>query len=178
MSDSAAGDAGGRYAQRLPRDLITAREAVDAFGMKYERLKFWWMRGKIRYWKVSGRVVVSRAEVLRELRKRDSVTPGKRKDYMGEIAPSSATRPSQAAASPERPARSHAASAPIRPQSVAVSEAGLTGPYPRSLLPTAGGRPVSTPAPTAQREPPTPLPELPDPAPGWVPAGPWDYSEE
>ena len=76
-------------AETIPRDLITSNEALELYGpkygLKYERLKFWWMRGHIRSWTLNKRVLVSRAEVLRELRRRDGVKPRVRKGRQGEL---------------------------------------------------------------------------------------------
>lgn len=77
-------------AQTIPRDLITLREAVEQMGVSKPRLKFWYLRGIVRSWKLNNRILVSRAEVRRELRRRDGITPRTRKGYMGELSATAA----------------------------------------------------------------------------------------
>ena len=110
---------------KIPGDLITSREAVDQLGIGYWRLHDWFQRGVIRSWKMGRLRLVSRAEVRRELRKRESVKPVARTSFMGEIA------------RPERPERA-AASAPRHRNPTASP----TGPLPDSAPAGPGWTPA------------------------------------
>ena len=104
--------------QKIPRDLITSREALDTFeGLGYSRLRNWWDRGVIRSWRLKGRRVISRAELRRELEKRDGLRPYTRKGYMGELDAEAIAAPSRAASAAPRAGRKSAGAhrAPVAP---------------------------------------------------------------
>lgn len=95
---------------------MTSWDAVEQLGIGYERLKSWWQRGIVRSWGQGRYRLVSRAEVKRELARRDGVRHIKRKPYFGDVsevltasgdpdAPPPPRRPSVPLTLPELPER-------------------------------------------------------------------------